>query len=776
MISDSIRLQLNDAQWDAVQYIDGPQLVIAGAGSGKTRVLTYKIAFLLEHGMNPWNILALTFTNKVAREMKDRIARQVGEERAAGLAMGTFHSVFARILRREAEAIGYDRNFTIYDQADSQALVKLIIREMQLDEKVYACKDIATHISHAKERLMTPSRLAADAESVHYFQSKRIPATPTIYERYQQRLRQANAMDFDDLLLNTFLLFSNNEEIRLRYVNRFQYVLVDEYQDTNFAQHAIVRQLTQEHGRLCVVGDDAQSIYSFRGANIDNILNLQKSFPSLRVFKLEQNYRSTQNIVNAANSVIGRNKRQYQKNVFSKNDVGEPLHLITAYSDLEEADLVVRKIAGLASKFQYSDIAILYRTNAQSRAFEEVMRKSRIPYRIYGGLSFYQRKEVKDVIAYCRMAVNPDDEEALRRCINTPARGIGDTTVSRISAAAGAEGVSLWRIICDQPPSLQVTPAAKRKLTAFRDMMMSFMSKAGEVNADVLMADIIQASGLRDDLWHSTDPEAVSRQQNVQELVEACHDFAGMREEEGESALMHNYLQEVSLMSDLDQDDTEGTDKVTLMTIHAAKGLEFPVVFVVGMEEELFPGDRALDSPRAMEEERRLFYVALTRAGSLCFLSHAKMRHKYGQMNFQTPSRFLSDIDSRFIDGARSTKCTTSSYFRPQNTPSFRPQNAPSSSSQEAQRRIQAAIFGSSAPAGLSPVVPTASGTPATASGTPATASKMAVGMRVQHQKFGTGTVTAVAGSGMDEKVTVSFATFGTKQLLTRFAKLTILS
>ncbi|MCF0183236.1 MAG: UvrD-helicase domain-containing protein [Bacteroidaceae bacterium] len=652
---NEIRNELNEAQWEAVRYLDGPELVIAGAGSGKTRVLTYKIAFLLEHGMCPWNILALTFTNKAAREMRERIVRQVGEEKSRGLVMGTFHSVFARILRREAQAIGFNERFTIYDQDDSRSLVKTIIREMQLDEKKYTPKDVANIISRAKERLLTPSAFRSDRQSAEAMQMARMTSVGTIYERYQERLRQANAMDFDDLLMQTYLLFQNNEEVRLRYVQKFQYVLVDEYQDTNFAQHAIIRQLTKENCRLCVVGDDAQSIYSFRGANIENILRLEEVFPSLRIFKLEQNYRSTQNIVNAANSVIAKNRKQYQKKVFSTNDVGEPIYVLTTVSDLEEADVVVRKIAANHRNYAYRDMAILYRTNAQSRTFEEAMRRVRIPYRIYGGLSFYQRKEVKDVIAYCRVTVNPYDEEALRRIINYPARGIGNTTLTRLSECAGALGCGLWQVLLDMPPMLDVSAGAKKKLVAFRDLIKMYIALEAEVPASELMSKIIRTSGIYEDLWHSSDPDDISRQENVQELINACTAFEEAQLEAGDETLMRYYLQEVSLLTDMDQDDTEGDDKVTLMTIHAAKGLEFPVVHVVGMEEEIFPGEHASDSPKSLEEERRLFYVALTRAGSLCYLSHARMRRRYGQTNFQTPSRFLKDIDSRLIRAQRMT-------------------------------------------------------------------------------------------------------------------------
>lgn len=731
--------ELNKAQREAVEYLDGPQLVIAGAGSGKTRVLTYKIAFLLQHGMNPWNVLALTFTNKAAREMKERIAKLVGEERSAGLMMGTFHSVFARILRREATLLGYNDHFTIYDADDSKSLIKVIVKEMQLDEKQYVQKDVAAQISRYKERLLTPDLVRNDRLSLEECQRLRVQQLPAIYERYQQRLRQSNVMDFDDLLLNTFLLFRDNEPVRQRYISRFQYVLVDEYQDTNYAQHVIVRQLSADHGRLCVVGDDAQSIYSFRGANIDNILHLEQYFPGLRVFKLEQNYRSTQCIVNAANSVIAKNQRQYKKNVYSQKQEGEPLQILSCYSDLEEADTVVRRITALKAHYEYSDMSILYRTNFQSRTFEEALRKAHLPYHIYGGLSFYQRKEVKDVIAYCRIAVNPNDEEALRRIINYPTRGIGDTTLSRLSAAAETEQCSLWQVLCDMPQSLEVSAGARRKLTDFSELVNSYVEMAKTANADELMKHIIFSSGIKKELWGSSDSDDISRQENVDELYNGCTDFVAMRVEEGEQALMQYYLQEVSLLTDLDEGDKNDTNRVTLMTIHASKGLEFPVVFVVGMEDEIFPGDKALSSPRAMEEERRLFYVAITRAGDLCYLTNAKMRRKYGQTNFETPSRFLHDIDKRWIKGGQREYggCT--------------------------QHRPIKKLESSYVP--TSQIKPTST----------ENQQKFTIGMNVLHSKFGKGVVVNIVGSGLDQKLTVDFGTFGSKQLLSRFARLTIL-
>ena len=644
--------QLNDSQRQAVVYCDGASLVIAGAGSGKTRVLTYKIAYLLQyHGLAPWNILALTFTNKAAREMKERIARLVGEERARYLQMGTFHSVFARILRSEAQAVDYQSNFTIYDQADSRSLVKTIIREMQLDDKVYKPTTVADQISMAKNHLILPETFARCSP----FDPKH-PHVEQVYQRYVMRCRQANAMDFDDLLVNTFLLFERHDDIRQKYADRFRFVLVDEYQDTNYAQQRIVLQLTREHQHVCVVGDDAQSIYSFRGANIDNILNFRESYTDAHLFKLEQNYRSTQLIVEAANSLISKNERQIPKDVYSRKEQGERVRLKAAYSDREEAIIVCNDIRRLRRQEggEWSDFAILYRTNSQSRSFEEQMRKDGIPYRIYGGLSFYQRKEIKDVIAYFRTVANPDDEEALRRIINYPTRGIGDTTVQKIVQAANMHGVSLFTVI-SQPVlfRLDVAKSTATRLENFRQLIEGWRQRLTTDDAYQLGHAIIMESGISKDIYSGRNPEDISRQENLEEFLSGMQDFVESRREEdmADEVSLGDFLQEVALLTDLDSDDGEQDQgRVSLMTIHAAKGLEFPTVFVVGLEENIFPSPMCTGSLRDLEEERRLLYVAITRAERHCILTCAQNRFRYGRLEYDTPSRFIRDIDPRLIE------------------------------------------------------------------------------------------------------------------------------
>ena len=664
--------QLNESQRVAVEYCDGASLVIAGAGSGKTRVLTYKIAWLLQQGdrsqetgdgsqesgggsrIRPWNILALTFTNKAAREMKERIGRLVGEEEARYLQMGTFHSVFARILRAEAEKIGYNPNFTIYDQSDARSLVKTIIKEMGLDDKVYKPSSVADRISMAKNHLLLPQAYQQSAWASDDASQKR-PQVSNIYIRYAQRCQQANAMDFDDLLVQTWVLFQNHEDVRRKYVEKFHFVLVDEYQDTNFAQQAIVYQLTKERQKVCVVGDDAQSIYSFRGANIDNILNFQSQYTNARLFKLEQNYRSTQLIVQAANSLIRRNERQIPKNVFSKNEHGERLQLKPAYSDKEEAMIVTQDIKRLRKQdhCNWSDFAILYRTNSQSRSFEEQMRRDNIPYRIYGGLSFYQRKEIKDVIAYFRLIANPNDEEAFKRIINYPSRGIGDTTVGKIIQTAQAYGVSLWQVI--KEPVLfpmDVSKGTMTKIQAFRELIEGWIGRINTEDAYTLGHDIIMTSGISKDIYSGRNPEDISRQENLEEFLSGMQDFVESRKEEdmGDEIYLPDFLQEVALLTDLDSDEGDSNDKVTLMTIHSAKGLEFPTVFVVGLEENIFPSPMCTNSMRELEEERRLLYVAITRAEKHCILTCAQNRFRYGRMEYDTPSRFIRDIDPELLD------------------------------------------------------------------------------------------------------------------------------
>ena len=644
--------ELNESQRNAVLYNDGPSLVIAGAGSGKTRVLTYKIAYLLEQGYQPWSILALTFTNKAAREMKERIARRVGEE-ARYLWMGTFHSIFSRILRSEAHVIGFTSNFTIYDSSDSKSLIKSIVKEMHLDDKTYKPGMIQSRISNAKNHLVLPDAYASNADLYQNDVNAKVPATRDIYHRYWERCRQSDAMDFDDLLVYTYLLFRDHPEIRQKYAGQFRYVLVDEYQDTNFAQHSIVLQLTKEHQHVCVVGDDAQSIYSFRGANIDNILKFTQLYKGAKLFKLEQNYRSTQTIVCAANSLIEKNSEQIRKEVFSEKAKGEPIGVFNAYSDVEEGEIVANQILRLRSRehYSYNDFAILYRTNAQSRIFEEALRKHNLPYKIYGGLSFYQRKEIKDIISYFRLAVNPNDEEAFKRVVNYPARGIGDTTLNKIIDAATQNHVSLWKVL-EEPLTygVSVNKGTHAKLQGFREVIENFIREAAEKNAYEAGTLIVRQSGIMNEIYQSNDPENLSRQENIEELINGMHDFCATREEEGnENVRLTDFLSEVSLLTDQDSDKEGDAEKVTLMTIHSAKGLEFKNVFVVGLEENLFPSALSLNSYKELEEERRLFYVAITRAEEHCYLSFAKSRFKYGKMEFSSPSRFLKDIDVHFL-------------------------------------------------------------------------------------------------------------------------------
>ena len=779
--------ELNESQRAAVLYGDGPSLVIAGAGSGKTRVLTYKIAYLLENGYNPWNILALTFTNKAAREMKERIARQVGEQRARYLWMGTFHSVFSRILRAEASHIGFTSQFTIYDSADSKSLLRSIIKEMGLDEKTYKPGSVQARISNAKNHLVSPSGYAANKEAYEADAAAKMPAIRDIYSRYWERCRQAGAMDFDDLLVYTYILFRDFPEVLARYREQFRYVLVDEYQDTNYAQHSIVLQLTKEIQRVCVVGDDAQSIYSFRGADIDNILYFTKIYPDTKVFKLEQNYRSTQTIVRAANSLIEKNERQIPKEVFSEKERGEAIGVFQAYSDVEEGDIVTNKIAQLRREhdYGYSDFAILYRTNAQSRVFEEALRKRSMPYKIYGGLSFYQRKEIKDIIAYFRLVVNPNDEEAFKRIINYPARGIGDTTVGKIIKAATDNNVSLWTVLCEPITyGLTINKNTHTKLQGFRELIEQFMTEVAEKNAYEIGTAIIRRSGIINDVCQDNSPENLSRKENIEELVNGMNDFCAMRQEEGNTNVsLIDFLSEVSLLTDQDSDKEGDGEKVTLMTVHSAKGLEFRNVFVVGLEENLFPSGMAGDSPRAMEEERRLFYVAITRAEEHCFLSFAKTRFRYGKMEFGSPSRFLRDIDTRFLqlpqeaalgrsvdEGAgRFRREMEEGYSR---RPSAERFSARPSADRPQRERPKEQIIAPTVPRNLKRV----SGTTVSPSAAPgAGITGVQPGQTIEHERFGIGQVIRVEGSGDNAKATIHFRNAGDKQLLLRFARFKVI-
>ena len=778
--------ELNEGQRNAVLYNDGPSLVIAGAGSGKTRVLTYKIAYLLENGYQPWNILALTFTNKAAREMKERIARQMGPERARHLWMGTFHSMFLRILHVEAGHIGFTSQFTIYDTADSKSLIRSIIKEMGLDEKVYKPGMVQARISNAKNHLVSPAGYANNKEAYEGDRAAKVPALRDIYQRYWERCRQADAMDFDDLLFYTFLLFRDHPEVLARYQEQFRYILVDEYQDTNFAQHSIVLQLAKNHQHVCVVGDDAQSIYSFRGADIDNILYFTKVYPDTKVFKLEQNYRSTQTIVRAANSLIEKNQWQIRKEVFSEKEKGEAIGVYQAYSDVEEGDIVVNKIAELRreKRYAYSDFAILYRTNAQSRIFEEAMRKRSMPYRIYGGLSFYQRKEIKDVIAYFRLIVNPNDEEAFKRIINYPARGIGDTTVGKIIAAATGHNVSLWTVLCEPLAyGLNFNKGTVGKLQAFRELISAFITDAAEKNAYEIGADIIRQSGIINDVCQDNSPENLSRKENIEELVNGMSDFCVQRQEEGNpNVLLGDFLSEVSLLTDQDSDKDGDDEKITLMTVHSAKGLEFKNVFVVGMEENLFPSGMVGDSPRALEEERRLFYVAITRAEEHCFLSYAKTRFRYGKMEFGSPSRFLKDIDIRFLrlpqDAGMFRRVEEeAAAFRRENARGFAPdrEDAPYGGKERVSVRPKQQIIAPTVPRNLKRVAPSAN-TASTSPSAGGSANRVQQGQLIEHERFGLGEVLKVEGEGDNAKATIRFKNAGDKQLLLRFARFKVLS
>lgn len=791
-MSKDILEQLNDQQREAVEYIDGPSLVIAGAGSGKTRVLTYKIAYLLSHtNLQPWNILALTFTNKAANEMKQRIGALVGMERARYLNMGTFHSVFSHILRRECTVLGYQPNFTIYDETDARSLVKSIIKAFELDDKTYKPANIHHRISRLKDRLISPAEYAEHPEMRRADAEAKTPRFRDIYVEYQNRLKTANAMDFDDLLVNTYILFHNFPDIREKYAGQYQFVLVDEYQDTNYAQQCIILQLTQEHQHVCVVGDDAQSIYAFRGANIDNILGFSEKYNNARLFKLERNYRSTQRIVQAANSLIRHNERQIPKEVFSQKDEGDKLILKPAYSDKEEAMIVCNEIKRLRRKDggEFSDFAILYRTNSQSRSFEEQMRKENIPYRIYGGLSFYQRKEIKDILAYFRLVVNPDDEEAFKRIINYPARGIGDTTVNKILTAARTSNASLWEVISDPVShSLNVNKGTLTKIGTFRELIATHINKATDTDAYTLGFELVKASGISAEILSDHSPENLARQENLEEFLGGMQEFVESRREEGreEETLLTDFLQEVSLLTDLDSDKDSDASRVSLMTIHSAKGLEFPTVFIVGLEENIFPSLLSSGSMRELEEERRLFYVAITRAKKHCILTCAQNRYRYGKMEFNPKSRFIKDIDPQLLlvedesmeqtaFGERSFPSAryqnsrpVASQFRadpkPKITSPRRPEPATDPFSERFKQRLVAS-GGNLRKVSQAIQKGSASSAP----------SPLSVGQTIEHERFGIGTVTAVEGAGENTKATVEFRNAGTKQLLLKFARFKVI-
>ena len=828
---------LNEAQRAAVEYIDGPSLVIAGAGSGKTRVLTYKIAYLLSQGMKPWSIMALTFTNKAAREMKERIGKLVGNDLAQHLYMGTFHSIFSRILRAEAEHIGFNNNFTIYDESDSRSLIKAIVKEMGLDDKKYKPAAVHAKISMAKNNLMSAAAYESDAPIFEQNKRAQMPEVGKIFVAYVQRCKQANAMDFDDLLTLTYQLFREHEDIRHKYAARFDYVLVDEYQDTNHVQMSIVMQLCQEKQRVCAVGDDSQSIYSFRGANIDNILNYQRQFQGTRLFKLEQNYRSTQTIVEAANSLIKHNRNQIPKDVFSENAKGEKIQYKPAYSDKEEAAIVAKDVKRIRREdgCQYSDFAILYRTNAQSRSFEEEFRKQAIPYRIYGGLSFYQRKEIKDIIAYFRLVANPDDEEAIKRIINYPARGIGATTVLKIADCAHQNQVSFWEVIgAPERYGLAVNKGTMNKLETFRLLISSFIERAQTTDVYELGDAIIKESGISQDIMSGKDADDLARQENLEEFLSGMSAFVEERREEGrfDELFLQDYLQDVALLTDADSDGDKDEPRVSLMTVHAAKGLEFPTVFVVGLEENIFPSPLSAASLRELEEERRLLYVAITRAEKHCILTNAKNRWRYGKMEFDNPSRFIDEIDGKLIDcldeaggslfGSMSDQPEWARAQRPrrpwedaeQPRYSSRYQNSKPVASQfvadpkpslfddepetsrtsgrssvsgrsslsegnfKSVRALNAAKrymeTHSSHPASRGTGSSAASVSSSTASSAGSSSCGLQEGMKIEHQRFGRGTVLKIEGTGENTKATVEFVHSGTKQLLLKYAKFTV--
>ena len=763
---------LNEDQRAAVVYCDGPQLVIAGAGSGKTRVLTYKIAYLMVNVVRPWNILALTFTNKAANEMRERIETLVGHASAKYLYMGTFHSIFCRILRSEAEKIGFSHNFTIYDESDSRSLIGTIIKQMALDEECYKAATIRGIISRAKNNLITAAQYQRDRDLYNADRWHRRPETGKIYAEYERRCRLANAMDFDDLLLNTFKLFAEHDDIRITYAQRFRYILVDEYQDTNYAQQRILAQLSDVCKRICVVGDDAQSIYAFRGANLDNMLSFPKD-KQFSIFKLERNYRSTQNIVSAANSLILHNKHQIRKDVYSKKETGSKIELIETYSDKEEAAVVCKRIDAMMRRkasVSYSDFGVLYRTTAQSRCFEEQMRIEGVPYKIYGGMSFYQTKEIKDIVAYLRVSVNPHDEESLRRIINYPTRGIGNTTIAKIAEAAMQRGVTMWDVICNTSQyDIGLGTAAQKKVAAFHSMMSDFIEKSTRTDAYEFGKEVLSRSGLEAAVTGDKSIENIARRENVEEFVSALRAFVDTGREEGsENVTIERFLEEVALMTDRHEGTDDDGDCVSLMTVHAAKGLEFGTVFIVGMEENLFPNILALDDPKQLEEERRLMYVAITRAMEHCIITYADTRYRYGRLEFNTPSRFIAEIDSELI----SRKGEKSKDWRTLGTweESHPRRNAPTPGEKPAA--IAPASWFTSLP-------PTERNKPYHAPKAPVSHADdcpVRIGDTMEHQRFGIGKVIDVSGSGEDAKATVAFRNTGTKQLLLRYAKYTIIT
>lgn len=749
--------ELNDAQHEAVVNTEGPALVIAGAGSGKTRVLTYRVAHLLEKGVPAHRILALTFTNKAAGEMKDRIISIVGFDTARNLWMGTFHSIFARFLRYDGHYLGYKSNFTIYDQDNTRSLIRTIIREMSLDDSIYKPASIAARISNAKNNLITAQQYGTITQITEADKASRVPEAAAIYRHYAARCFKANAMDFDDLLLNINILFNDFPAVLEQYRNRFDYILVDEYQDTNYAQYIIVHKLSELHRNLCVVGDDAQSIYSFRGARIENILNFRNDYPDCRLFKLEQNYRSTRNIVNAANSLIEKNAGQIRKTVFSKNDEGEKIRVVQTSIDSEEGIVTASDILDtrMRERLEWKDFAVLYRTNAQSRIFEEMLRKRNIPYKIYGGQSFYERREIRDLIAYLRLVVNPDDEEALKRIINYPKRGIGDTTVQRLTELSASLGTGIWSIISSPDLSIQyLTPALRTKLSAFTGLMLPIMAMAQDATAYDIANRMAAASGIITDLKQGQVPEEVDRLENIQELLNGIKEFTEAAVTNGEPADIATWLQTVSLLTDQDMEKPEDRNKVTLMTIHSAKGLEFKYVYVVGLEENLFPSNMNLYNPRELEEERRLFYVALTRACRRVTLSYALNRYKWGSLERSAPSRFIGEIDPEFLFYPQTggKPFTRSAGYR---TDIFSESEKPFTHA-PVERKLRQISKERVTERSVTTNILT----------------ELAPGDRVVHERFGQGEVISVDGEAPNATAVIEFDTAGSKKLLLRFAKL----
>ncbi len=787
--------ELNQQQRKAVEHFNGPSLVIAGAGSGKTRVLTLRIAYILSKNIHPASVLALTFTNKAAREMKSRIAEIIGYEKAKHLWMGTFHSVFSQILRRESKALGYPSNFTIYDTSDSKNLIKSIIKEYKLDDQIYKVSGVYGRISYAKNNLVTYAAYAANPQLRQSDAAAKRFEMSRIYETYTKRCFKAGAMDFDDLLLNINILFRDKPEILKKYQERFRYILVDEYQDTNLSQYIILKKLAESHNNICVVGDDAQSIYSFRGAKIENILNFKNDYPGYQLFKLEQNYRSTQTIVNAANSLITKNKKQIPKKIFSESENGDRLKIFDARTDGEEGYLVVNNVLDtiLGEQNDYQDYAILYRTNSQSRIFEEALRKRNIPYKIYGGLSFYQRKEIKDILAYCRLVVNPYDNEALKRIINYPRRGIGNTTVERLEQASVNRDISIWKVIESLPDnSIEINAGLQKKLMKFRDFILQFQTLGNETDAYSLVHEIASKTGFLKELHADKTPEGVSRYENIQELLNGIKEFSEQQDVEKNELTLDKYLQDVALLTSEDTEDQKDNNRVSLMTIHSAKGLEFKYVYIAGVEEDLFPSKMSLMTEKELEEERRLFYVAITRAKKQCVISFARQRYRWGDLSFTQPSRFISEIDQQYLQLPGSFNDYDADYlddnvmnYSSESQQSTIQNNHLNTTSRYAKLNNKNLKQGMKTRQGLrhhnQNFVSVNKTQPQTTRNTNSgefkriDSKKISVGTRVEHQRFGYGKILIIEGEPPNEKAKIEFETSGKKNILLKFARLKII-